>query len=800
MKKYNLEQLLAGEIALDEQSTIRFAGVQVPMIQRDYAQGRKSEEAVRTRFLTALFSALVGSRPLTLDFVYGSVQKVDDQAYFVPLDGQQRLTTLFLLHWYIGNCELTGEERKDLQALLRRFSYATRSTARDFCKKLTAVVLDPAVKPSSTISNLAWYYSSYKQDPTVQAMLGMLDAIWEHYLACGVTTLFPALAHLTFYVLPLDGFGLSDELYIKMNARGKQLTSFENFKADLLNWLRDDANPYRAEFDQPTLLNSQQMPYHLAFATKLDTNWTDLFWGLGFRDNALDVAYLRFWNRFLAARYLLEPEATTRLAERLMDLDKGQERAEYTGFAQYQLLFAKPDTIAAAERLLDGLVAHYATIGAAIAETWGEQATDWHLLARPISQRQRILFLAVMLYLDGPGFEEEALRRWLRVVWNISIDPDVRSAEAVISVMRVVVKLAAGAHDIYSFMTSEECADILRQERSFVNGQLLEEQQKAALILAEEAWEATLVASEKHGLFRGNIGFLLLGTPSLPTFQHRAALANDLFSAKGVQKELAENYLLLRAVISQAPDWNWLQKLNLEDSEDNWRLLLRRNDVVRAFIGKLTDLTFQEVAEQTLPTVVSEPSVIQVPEHHLVNRVRLVHEQLYQLARLQRWMQSGNVGVTGIKWKDDHIFAYRHHGREHTRVMLDTYRNAIASELIEHLGFSTEQQCEDNPCFWGDWLTLHRQQEQWTVTAQFDPWHTLRIGVTHSGASALEVNELVSATEQDEYWLVRRSYGNYTTVANEQQVVKLVQTIQQEIVDGDFLRARIVIPASVAEI
>jgi len=37
-------------------------------------------------------------------------------------------------------------------------------------------------------------------------------------------------------------------------------------------------------------------------------------------------------------------------------------------------------------------------------------------------------------------------------------------------------------------------------------------------------------------------------------------------------------------------------------------------------------------------------------------------------------------------------------------------------------------------------------------------------------------------------------------VANEQQVVKLVQTIQQEIVDGDFLRARIVIPASVAEI
>ena len=41
-----------------------------------------------------------------------------------------------------------------------------------------------------------------------------------------------------------------NELYIKMNARGKQLTPFENFKADLLgylknekvNWVNDIAN------------------------------------------------------------------------------------------------------------------------------------------------------------------------------------------------------------------------------------------------------------------------------------------------------------------------------------------------------------------------------------------------------------------------------------------------------------------------------------------------------------------------------------------------------------------------------
>ena len=34
--------------------------------------------------------------------------------------------------------------------------------------------------------------------------------------------------------------GLSDDLYIKMNARGKQLTDFENFKADLVGYIKNE--------------------------------------------------------------------------------------------------------------------------------------------------------------------------------------------------------------------------------------------------------------------------------------------------------------------------------------------------------------------------------------------------------------------------------------------------------------------------------------------------------------------------------------------------------------------------------
>jgi uncharacterized protein with ParB-like and HNH nuclease domain len=67
--------------------------VEIPIIQRDYAQGRESKQTVRERFLNALHKALNG-KAIELDFIYGDLHA----DAFQPLDGQQRLTTLFLLH------------------------------------------------------------------------------------------------------------------------------------------------------------------------------------------------------------------------------------------------------------------------------------------------------------------------------------------------------------------------------------------------------------------------------------------------------------------------------------------------------------------------------------------------------------------------------------------------------------------------------------------------------------------------------------------------------------------------------
>lgn len=89
--------LFSTEFPVDD-GTVVIQKIIIPIIQRDYAQGRLDADVtrVRKRFLQALRAAVTES-PITLDFVYGDV---DVNGVMTPLDGQQRLTTMFLLHWY----------------------------------------------------------------------------------------------------------------------------------------------------------------------------------------------------------------------------------------------------------------------------------------------------------------------------------------------------------------------------------------------------------------------------------------------------------------------------------------------------------------------------------------------------------------------------------------------------------------------------------------------------------------------------------------------------------------------------
>ena len=171
--------------------------IQIPIIQRDYAQGRPTANEIRDSFLDALLGYLDENiKNRDLDFVYGNQlnEVIDDINKFIPLDGQQRLTTLFLLHWYLANKDGKVEElRKHLvynqnnENPKSKFSYETRTSSREFCDALLNCNIDfnnllPADENkinnlSKTIKDSSWYYLSWETDPTIQSMLVMLDDI-----------------------------------------------------------------------------------------------------------------------------------------------------------------------------------------------------------------------------------------------------------------------------------------------------------------------------------------------------------------------------------------------------------------------------------------------------------------------------------------------------------------------------------------------------------------------------------------------------------------------------------------------
>lgn len=196
----------------DGDTSVQLNKIVIPLIQRDYAQGRidKDINRVRSRFLQALYRAVTGD-PITLDFVYGDI---DEEGTMTPLDGQQRLTTLFLLHWYAAKKEKISEDK---YAFLNRFSYETRYSARYFCAELVKFVPSFETTLSDDIKNQAWFPFDWKDDPTISSMLVMLDAIDERFK--DVPNIWEQLENkaITFYFLPIRDMGLTDELYIKMN-------------------------------------------------------------------------------------------------------------------------------------------------------------------------------------------------------------------------------------------------------------------------------------------------------------------------------------------------------------------------------------------------------------------------------------------------------------------------------------------------------------------------------------------------------------------------------------------------------
>lgn len=606
--------------------------VEIPIIQRDYAQGRTGKEKLRKNFLGDLKKALDNEKPyndkaLKLDFVYGS----EEHGLMNPLDGQQRLTTLWLLHWYIALRAKTLNN--DVCQVLKNFTYETRISSREFCHNLCRPAYFSRFDGNDIVGFITkhtWFYSAWKQDPTIQSMLRMLGGTKVtnkkgEDIVDGIEELFAETSDfgnywevltsdsspIVFYHLPLKDFGLSDDLYIKMNARGKQLTSFENFKADLVGYITEQAESELLDENTRNRWKKLLDPTD-GIPIKLDTDWTNIFWNNKSGDYKIDEIYFAFLNRFFwdklfmyknGDKYVLDigkgDETSTQenhtyeylnnsnagqnvydttISYKELDVykffsDKSDKTIPYDVFEDLQIVLNRYAEIPACSwddsfRFIPAYKEDDNGESIEITDKSGEKI----LKVTYLIQVQRVVFHAVCKYFKDGIVDEKSLKQWMRVVWNLVSGEDsngrleIRSTSAMRTAMEFIDSL--NPHKVYESLVEkivsgnssfdERCKEEIAKAKQILNedGKLRQYEgiHKKEDGTAYQTWEDIITKAEEHAFFKGAIRFLFTdanGEINWDDFDTKWENAQKYFDEKGVTEEYQKSAKLLRALLSR---------------------------------------------------------------------------------------------------------------------------------------------------------------------------------------------------------------------------------------------------------
>ena len=470
--------------------------VVIPIIQRDYAQGRKTDSAssIRTELLESIHSALTKMESLDFDFVYGTVE--GDTLF--PLDGQQRLTTFYLLHWYVAEKENRMDEATEI---LKKFSYQTRISSREFCHMLMDVKYEPreGQTVSSFIKNENGYFREWDTDPTISHMINMLDAIHEKFFNEG--DMFDMLISedkmlITFSYLPMEHYALTDDLYIKMNARGKALSIFENFKAKFIQHMKGNNLPYEH------------------FERNIDGKWTDLLWDYRDKDNTIDDQFMNLFC-YITEMLLLEtsepregdsPFRPTRIKE-LIDfyqdedsvnnlysyLDLWESKTESSMFLN-SIFTVKEDNDKV--RLFDNQIDIFSSI----------------IEGRTVPLQNKLLLFSVMKRLVKLGKDTniEQFKDYVRIVRNFLLNtrsfakkkcifsPDLRYGRHAIPIMQNFINVLVNEEDVYTSLKESKFENI--------NSEVCDlEKTKAEIVLNKPEKKQLIHSLEDLDLFRSSI-------------------------------------------------------------------------------------------------------------------------------------------------------------------------------------------------------------------------------------------------------------------------------------------------------
>lgn len=549
----------------------------IPSLQRSYAQGRNTDEAIeiRHKLLSDILEALKNNSQISLDNVYGAEY---ENGLYVLLDGQQRLTTLFLLHRYLfvmaGQADKTDFLKyENSQSKTCRFTYHTRLSSKDFCVYLTNKDFSSDVEKYQTVSealkNDMAFQWSWHNDPTIQSMLVMLDKIHELFYpekSCfgDFINILLTTDNVSFFTQPLRDTIPADELYIKMNARGLRLTPFENFKSSLYGFLEDQKKD---------------------ICKNIDSAWLNAFWDVIDKNADIDIA-LRLDNNILnvlkiciGCFYCEKVTMKPRFLDDLKDKDKEKnienafkyingdvnERKDSDKYFSFLGLLEKkilqePSAEEDRKRLAEIItcVMNWICENKERLKRNDTDDTAAILMKRVIAGEslpyaQVLHFYLIVIYeLEFGKIQDTAQwnEQWYRILNNLILYSDIDKLplflRAFDAIRQLYQKKICNLNDV--LRTGDNDGTIFGEAKSslrsaFVSAVVREEELKSRLRGSSKIWEDAIDKAEKVPFFNGQIFFLFEAVIFAETDEEQEFANKYLYQKQNVDTERFKNFL-----------------------------------------------------------------------------------------------------------------------------------------------------------------------------------------------------------------------------------------------------------------
>lgn len=604
-----------------------YSHIIIPIIQRDYVQGRNNEESatVRKNLLADIKGVVEGQTPyLDLNFIYGKVIRSENQnsieTSFIPVDGQQRLTTLFLIHLFAYSDDIEKTQA------LKKFSYETRESSRAFLNLLVKHRSEvfSATEPSLEIEDSAWFVTRWKNDPTVQSIFIMVDAIKNTFT--DKVLLKQRLDNkqnkaLFFHFLEMEQVGKEDSLYIKLNARGKPLSGFENLKAGILGQLRKIV---------------KDVNYIETFEHNLDGKWTDFFWqkyqnSVDKNQEDFDLFYKNFFLVFLynQSEQIVGVDVYN---TNVSAIDYSKISKEMIDTISYTLDFLRDKNMSLSDKdfILEAL-----------------DPKSVHI--------DRVLFHMVTQYLkEAKDIKTnfDSFRAWVRVFRNLILNTQIDDSDSYRKAINAINSVSSHWSDIEKYLAAEGGLS------GFNGEQLKEEQIKASLLLGDDEFKMRIVEAEMHKYFSGQIrsALYLSGNDksgySLTSFDSYWKKISSLFD-----DDKPKNGQLLRRSILALGDYRMPYSSYLTLCQDDPSINIHNrslkdlfssnNEYVKQLLDSL-DIMNEEPIEVQMQRVIDDS---QVPLNDwrscFIRDKRLLETGVYDGFRTKFYLRTASKGGTG---------------------------------------------------------------------------------------------------------------------------------------------------------